>query len=190
MPPVTAGNMAPVIRRLAPIVVLLLTLSACAGASRVAIDAGEDSLTRQELITVSNTLNGVTGESPPATVLARELRDDGTTYLRSLAYLDFFETQPGGIPDDLEAAMSDIITDATNAGQIPPLIFESREREAILTILMADALLTESPIGSLSASADAQFPDSLPILEEFTGNYSVESRLGMWDDEIFAIVVG
>ena len=104
------------------------------------------------------------------------------------------------------AQAADQISDLFNGGQIGPLEFQSPEYDAVVTILTASQLLAESalvdenmfPDGTLDPAQDNStdqegrtvFEDQFEIFEEFGGDYDIESRIGEWDDESFAIVAG
>lgn len=195
-----------VIRRFAPVLALLLVLSACAGSSRSAIEAGGQTISRGELANITNSLNGATPDAEPSALLsADDFRFNGTIYIRSLVFLDYFDAQ-GLLTDEVEAEAADQISDLFNQGNIGPLEFQGPEYNAVVTILTASQLLAESalmdenmfPDGTLDPAGDnatgpegqVVFEGQSAIFEEFGGEYDIESRIGVWDDELFAIVPG
>lgn len=174
-----------VIRRFALFISIVLAVTACAGAERVSIDAGEESLTREQLLELGIALQG--GEAG-ATVSTTGLRGLGTAYLRSVAFLDFFEDQGLAEPDGLRGSIQDEIVDAGSLGEIGFIEFQSVGFEALVDIFVAQELLAQTQVGTLDTAFDANFPGQAEILAEYTDGFSVESRLGEWDDEAFVIV--
>ena len=238
-----------VIRRFVSILALALIVTACAGSTRDAVTAGDESLSRGELMAMSSSISGVTPGSPTATAMnADQLRIDGTAYLRSLAFLEYFEAE-GLLTSDVEGSASDELSTLFNTGQFGPLTFQSPEYEATLGLVTASNLLAATQVGTLNSMVDflnpevrevddgqgqlvlefvepvrntagevvlnssgeplttddylalspsqfveleldlePRFPAQAAIFEEFGGDYDIESRIGSWDDESFAIV--
>ncbi len=167
------------------LILIVLAASACAGAERVSLAAGDDSLTREQLTSLGIAFQG--GESG-STLPTASLRGLGTAYLRSAAFLDFFEDEGVVTPEGLRGAIQDDIVDAGNAGEIGFIEFQSVEFEALVDIFVAQELLAQTQVGTLDSNADVGFPGQEEILDEYTDGFSVESRLGVWDDESFTIV--
>ncbi len=176
-------------RRLALFVLLVMLLTACNGAQRDALIAGDDSLSRQELQSLLISLaGGVEPDTEIRTLPAELIRAVGTEVLRGAAIVDYFETEGGGIDDALWQSQRDTITNAETPVILPGLSpeplqlgfleFESPEFFALLNMLVANELV----------DARGEEIDGAALLEEFTEGFAVESRLGSWDDESFVIV--
>lgn len=167
-----------VIRRLSAVLFLILALGACGGDTRIAVDAGDDSLTREQLITLTTALQNepVVDET---TISADDLRQVGSAHLVTTAYFAYLDDIDQEVPDELRGAAQDFVADQTNADNLGELTFNSVEFEAYIEILMAQELLTQVPI------EDAEF---VAIIGEYTSDFEVESRLGTWDSETLTII--
>ena len=174
-----------VIRRFALLILIVLAVTACSGSERVSLDAGDEGLTREQLLSLGIAFQG--GESGP-TLSTTALRGLGTAYLRSEAFLDYFEDQGVQEPDGLRGAIQDDIVDAGSVGDLGFIEFQSDEFEALVDIFVAQELLLQTQVGTLDSSVDPNFPGQFEILEEYTDGFSVESRLGSWDEDNFVIV--
>ncbi len=179
--------MEPVIRPLCSVVLLLSLATSCAGADRVAVDAGNDGLTRAELIAVTRSLANIDSEEVIPAVSTDALNSNATAYLRSQAFLEYFEAERIDTSESRGEAQ-DVINDAITQGQIAELEFGSGEFEALVDIVTADIALSQNQLGTLATSFDDQFPDQWAIFETYASDFSVESRLGDWNTETYSVV--
>lgn len=173
------------IRRFALFILIVLVAAGCSGAERVSVDAGDESLTREQLLSLGIAFQG--GEAG-STLSTTALRGLGTAYLRSTAFLDFFEDEGLQEPEGLRGAIQDDIVDAGSLGEIGFIEFQSDEFEALVDIFVAQELLAQTQVGTLDPNADLNFPGQFEILAEYSDGFSVESRLGEWDEDAFVIV--
>ncbi len=179
------------IRRFAPFVLFLLLFTACAGADRVALDAGDESLTREELLLLTESIQGVEAGVVLAsndTATSFGVRTVGTFFMRTEAFMDFFEAEGIEIPADLRAAAQDQVIDSSESGTIVPLEFQQRPFEALVDILVVQAMLANNQLGTIDSTLDEDFPFQNEIFAQVGEGFSVESRLGEWDSERFVIV--
>lgn len=177
------------IRRLVLPLFLALALAACNGEDRESLSAGEDSLSRDQLQELTIALLGGRPVDTEVTSLpADTLRSVGTQVLRASAIVDYFETETGGIADAVWQREQDELTDVSTPitvsfAQNPLMIgfieFESPEFDALLQILVAEEL-----VDSRGAEIDTDV-----LTTEYTEGFAVESRLGEWSTEQFAIVL-
>ncbi len=169
------------IQRLSPLIALVLLLTACAGSSRVAVDADDSSLTRDQLLNLTIALdpNIPPGVDDVASVSADSLRQVAAAHIVNVALLDFFENEGGGIPEELRGEIQDVVVDQGSTGQIGRLEFDSVEFNTYVDILLGQQLFAESGLDQAQVRA---------IVLEETSDYEVESRLGVWDAEQIAIV--
>lgn len=166
-----------VLRRWFAVLFFVFVLAACGGANRVAVDAGDESLTRDQLVSLATALRN-TPEQEMATISAEDLRQVSTFYLVSAAYFDYLDDQGVEVPDSVRSARADFISDQINAGMVGEIEFESPQYFAYLDILMVADVLELFPL------SQAEF---LEILNEYTSDFEVESRLGTWDSSTATI---
>lgn len=178
------------IRRFAIAALFVLVVSACAAGTQGAVDAGDTSLSREEVSTFVSAFQGAGDGTPPASLEGTNTRLLATAYLRSQAFSDYFEAEGIPVPDALRESVEQEVIEASTSGQLGRLEFDSPEFEAFVDVFVLQTFLGDNPVGTLDPNADSEetFPEQSAILEEFTEGFSVESRLGVWDDEVFAIV--
>lgn len=170
--------MGDVIRRLSAVLFLAFVLAACGGENRIAVDAGGDSLTRDQLVSLTTALRSISADEVVA-VSADDLRQVSSAHLVSTAYLAYLDDIEQEIPDDLRGAAQDFVADQINAGNILPITFNSVEFEAYVEILMAEELLNRLPL------EEAEF---FEVIGEYSDGFEVESRLGTWDESTLTII--
>ena len=178
------SKLPPVIRRLSLTLFFVVAISACAGGSRVSIDAGDSSLSRDQVVTLAAAFQG--NADTPA-VQGDLLRSVSTAYLRSAAFLDYFESVGIEIPDGLRGSIQDDVTRQMTDGEFSFLEFDSPEFEALVEINLVQQLIGLERLGSLEPSVDLEFHGQAAILSEFADDFEVESRIGEWNDDTFTV---
>ena len=165
-------------------------VSACAAGTQGSIDAGDSSLSRDEVALFASAFQGA-GDGTPQTVLSgSNLRLVATAYLRSQAFGDYFEAEGIAEPAGLRESVEQQVSDASTAGQLGRLEFGSAEFEAFVDLFFFEEFLAQTGVGTLDPLADdaEDFPEQAAILAEFSEGFSVEPRIGRWDDETFIVV--
>ena len=165
-------------RRFAIALLFVLALGACAGSQRVAVDAGGDSLTRDQLVALTTALQPP-GDEREGAVSSLNLRTIASAHLVSTALLEYLDDTGQPVPEDLRGMAQDFVTDQIGTQEIRPIEFGSVEFEAYVEILMAQELLARLPM------EEGEF---LEIISEYSEDYEVESRIGFWDSSTGTII--
>lgn len=171
-------------RRVSALLLFVLLLGACAGSSQTAVSAGDDSLSREDLFELTTSLDPSIADRQA--VPTPSLIANATLYLRSQAFLDHFDSIEVDTADARGEAQ-DLIGDTVAQGAILELEFGSEPFEALVDIVTVGILLEQTGIGTMDPALDAEFPDQVEIFEEFTDDFSVESRIGSWDPATFTV---
>ncbi|MFT7473219.1 MAG: hypothetical protein ACI81L_000133 [Verrucomicrobiales bacterium] len=182
--------MTAVIRRLGILLVLVLTLGACAGGEGTSVSIGDRSLSRQDLTDLVVAVNGGVplGSDQPTTLSAENYRGIATIFIRNAATTHYFASKGVSMTDEERGLLQEQTSDRVGVeGGLGFLAFESPAFNAIVD----NAWVSNQPVETFfddgpPAGLDEQL-FSLRLVEIVSDSglaVDVESRVGLWDAEL------
>ncbi|MGI9607377.1 MAG: hypothetical protein ACR2P0_14670 [Acidimicrobiales bacterium] len=162
-----------VIRRLAPVLLATLALSACgAGGEPDALAVGELSISRSGLNELRVSLQQIDPDGPdlPVTLNADQVRLDGAIWIVNAAQTQYLSTLGIDMSESDESVASQTLEEAIANGGLGPL---SRSSEA-WAALVRNVWLT-------SVQNNFDNPESQAAIDVLLNEADVDSRLGVWD---------
>jgi hypothetical protein len=170
--------MRPVIRRILVLLFAVFVLAGCGAAERDARSVGDRSISEEGLTDLVLAVNGGApdGETPAA-IDMEVMRNVGSVWLRDAAVVSYLESIGVTLTDAERDSIKVQIEDAISSQQIGPI---SRQSEGF------DALTNN--IWVANQPGELGTPEAEQELLDIARDADVESRLGMWDNDIQQIV--
>lgn len=168
--------MTPVIRRLGVLLVLLLTIGACAGSERESLAAGDYSISRGDLTELVVALNPGGPTELPSTLSAETFRGIADVWIRDAALATVLEENGVTMTEDERIAINGTIEDAVRGEQIGVLAPLSQGYAALQRNVWVAGKVDQLD-GEAQARVQALMVDA-----------DIESRIGKVDPETTFIV--